>query len=134
DGDGIQDGTELGITVGVPDPDGPGPLLGTDPLAFVPDADPLTTTNPLKADTDNGGTPDGVEDFNKNGKVDAGECNPNLGADDGNCADTDGDGLSDAQETTLGTNPNDADTDDDGLSDGNEVNVRLTDPLKRDSD
>jgi hypothetical protein len=41
--------------------------------------------------------------------------------------DTDGDGLSDAQETALGTNPNSADTDNDGFSDGNEVTAG-TDP------
>ncbi|WP_437400022.1 gliding motility-associated C-terminal domain-containing protein, partial [Flagellimonas lutimaris] len=37
--------------------------------------------------------------------------------------DTDGDGLTDGEETTLGTNPNDPDTDGDGLTDGEEVLV-----------
>ncbi|MBO6589852.1 MAG: gliding motility-associated C-terminal domain-containing protein [Muricauda sp.] len=37
--------------------------------------------------------------------------------------DTDGDGLTDGEETELGTNPNDADTDGDGLTDGEEVLV-----------
>ncbi len=36
--------------------------------------------------------------------------------------DSDGDGLSDADEARLGTDPNDRDTDDDGLLDGWEVN------------
>ena len=34
--------------------------------------------------------------------------------------DTDGDGLPDTEETTIGTDPNDADSDDDGVIDGNE--------------
>ena len=37
--------------------------------------------------------------------------------------DTDGDGLTDDQEATLGTNPNLADTDGDGLSDALEVRL-----------
>ena len=43
------------------DPDGDGPATGTDPAVFVPDADPLTETDPLLADTDGGGVPDGEE-------------------------------------------------------------------------
>ncbi|MEQ5792502.1 gliding motility-associated C-terminal domain-containing protein, partial [Muricauda sp. NFXS6] len=37
--------------------------------------------------------------------------------------DTDGDGLTDGEEITLGTDPNDPDTDGDGLTDGEEVLV-----------
>lgn len=48
--------------------------------------------------------------------------------------DTDGDGLTDAQEADLGTDPNNADTDGDGLTDGDEVNQYGTDPLKADTD
>jgi len=47
--------------------------------------------------------------------------------------DSDGDGLSDAEETALGTNPYNPDTDGDGLSDGAEV-ANNTDPLNPDSD
>ena len=46
--------------------------------------------------------------------------------------DPDGDGLTNAQETALGTNPNVADTDGDGYSDGVEVRTG-TDPLKASS-
>ena len=48
--------------------------------------------------------------------------------------DSDGDGLTDAVEAGLGTNPLDSDSDDDGLSDGAEVNTYATDPLDADSD
>jgi len=49
--------------------------------------------------------------------------------------DTDGDGLSDADEIALYlTDPANPDTDGDGLSDGSEVNTYLTNPLSPDSD
>lgn len=47
--------------------------------------------------------------------------------------DSDGDGLSNALEVQLGTDPNNPDTDGDGLSDGVEVNLGLN-PLHYDSD
>ena len=76
DGDGIQDGTELGITEPVPDPDGEGPLLGTDTNVFIADADPSTKTDPLDEDSDDDGFSDGVEDTNQNGAIDTGETDP----------------------------------------------------------
>src|SRR3989344_5439177 len=48
--------------------------------------------------------------------------------------DTDGDGLTDAQEATLGTNANAAATDGDGLPDGEEANTTRTDPLRAATD
>ena len=48
--------------------------------------------------------------------------------------DTDRDGLTDDEEKTLGTDPNNADTDNDGLFDREEVKVYLTDPLNPDTD
>ncbi|RKG83410.1 cell envelope biogenesis protein OmpA [Corallococcus exercitus] len=48
--------------------------------------------------------------------------------------DTDNDGLPDAEEIILGTNPNNPDTDGDGIPDGIEVKVGGTDPLDDDSD
>lgn len=48
--------------------------------------------------------------------------------------DTDGDGLLDSEEATLGTDPNNPDTDGDGLDDGSEVNTHNTDPLLADTD
>jgi hypothetical protein len=49
-------------------------------------------------------------------------------------ADSDDDGLTDGEEETLGTDPNDSDSDDDGLFDGDEVHVHHTDPLDADTD
>jgi hypothetical protein len=49
-------------------------------------------------------------------------------------ADTDKDGLTNAQEVNLGTDPNNPDTDADGLTDGREVNETGTDPKNKDTD
>lgn len=48
--------------------------------------------------------------------------------------DSDGDGLTDAEEQKLGTDLSKADTDGDGLVDGEEVNIYHTNPLKADTD
>lgn len=48
--------------------------------------------------------------------------------------DTDGDGLSDEEEITLGTSINNTDSDQDGLFDYEEVKIYQTDPLKADTD
>jgi thiol-disulfide isomerase/thioredoxin len=48
-------------------------------------------------------------------------------------SDSDNDGLTNAKERQLGTNPHLADTDQDGLADGQEIDVG-TDPLNADSD
>ena len=52
---------------------------------------------------------------------------------DGN-ADDDADGLTNAEEAVLGTDPKKADSDNDGLSDRDEVKVTKTDPKKADTD
>lgn len=49
-------------------------------------------------------------------------------------ADTDQDGLSDAQEKTLGTNPDAADTDGDGKQDAAEVGTDTSKPMDTDGD
>lgn len=48
--------------------------------------------------------------------------------------DPDQDGLTNLQENTLGTDPNNADTDGDGLTDGAEVNTHQTNPRLTDTD
>jgi hypothetical protein len=98
DGDGIQDGTEQGVTEPVPDPDGDGPLLGTDTGVFIPDDNPSSTTDPLDGDCDDDGIPDGTEDADHNGSVDAWETDPND-------PDTDGDGHEDGDELFTGSDP-----------------------------
>jgi len=73
DGDTLGDGLERGMSVPGPD---------TNPNVFIPDSDPLTTTNPLEADTDAGGNDDGSEDWNGNGAYEPLEGDPNIAADD----------------------------------------------------
>lgn len=48
--------------------------------------------------------------------------------------DSDDDGLTNAAEARIGTNPNKADTDDDGLTDAEEVNIYHTNPTNPDTD
>jgi len=69
DGDGIQDGTELGYTLADVGSD-------TDTNVFQPDQDPGTTTNPLNSDTDRDGLSDGQEDTNHDGAVNNDERDP----------------------------------------------------------
>ncbi len=113
DDDNLLDGTEVA---------GTGALSGAGP------------TDPLDTDTDDGGSEDGVEAL-----ADGTDPTPGNGGDDaGN--DPDGDGLSTAAETALGTNPLDADTDNDRIDDGSELGgdgvrgLRDTDPLDADTD
>ncbi|MCP4849345.1 MAG: hypothetical protein GY899_15505, partial [Verrucomicrobiaceae bacterium] len=53
---------------------------------------------------------------------------------DPNDTDSDDDGLADGAEATAGTDPLNADTDGDGLSDSAEIDTHSTDPLDADSD
>ncbi len=52
----------------------------------------------------------------------------------GGAKDSDGDGLTDAEEAVIGTDPYNPDTDGDGLSDYDEVRVYKTNPLNPDTD
>ncbi|MEQ9494277.1 MAG: hypothetical protein RJP96_11745, partial [Algiphilus sp.] len=85
------------------------------------DTDLDLTPNYLDTDSDNDGNPDLVEGT---GDVD-GDLIPNyIDPDDSNgpLADLDGDGLSNGDELTLGTNPLLADSDLDGIDDFVETN------------
>jgi hypothetical protein len=135
DDDGISDGQEvsvIGTNPLVQDTDGDllydgGELIYTsDPLNPDTDGDGVSDgnevyiyeTNPVAADTDGDGTPDGVEITNGT--------DPRAGP--GANADSDADGLTNAQEAQRGTNPSNGDSDGDGVNDSNEV-AAGTDPL-----
>jgi hypothetical protein len=143
DGDGLTDGTEVGVPasgVGSPGADtnrmatcdtSNAPCGSATASTFTGDADVRNTTDPLNPDTDGGGELDGCEDINQNGRIDAaaGDRNPNNLADD----DADRDGFNNGLEDFLLTDRLDADTDDDGVSDGAEAGSG-TDPLQCDTE
>ena len=89
-------------------------------------------SNPSNSDTDN----DGVDDYNElnwlNSNPSANDSN-NDGDNDG-IDDADNDGLSNAEESSLGTNPAYEDSDYDFLSDYDETNIYKTNPLVADTD
>ena len=125
DAGGVYDGEEVWI-------------YGTDPMdssddfggSMDSDGDGLTDaeeamlgTDPMNPDTDSGGVSDGEE-------VITNLTNPLDPSDDfGGSGDSDGDGLSDAEEAMFGTDPMNPDTDAGGVSDGEEVITNLTNPL-----
>ncbi len=80
-------------------------------------------TNPLDPDTDHDGLGDKWERDNGLDPTDNGTVDPNNGA----TGDPDGEGLTNAEEQELGTDPHNQDTDGDGVSDGDEV-THQTDP------
>jgi gliding motility-associated-like protein len=105
DGDGENDNIEVGGDVNNPlDTDGDGIIDALDSSIL---------------DTDG----DGVNDETDPANTDP--CIPNVNA--GPC-DQDGDGLTNSEETTIGTNPTNPDTDGDGVNDGTE-NTNGSDPL-----
>jgi cell wall-associated NlpC family hydrolase len=143
DDDGLADGFEL--------------TIGTDALAVDSDHDMLSDAfevqarlNPLSPDSDGDGMTDAYE-LASTGEVGPapflasagdpataglpGTGPPGAGipgaAPGADALDTDHDGLSDAWESTLGTDPLSRDSDDDGLTDALEV-ARGTDPLVHD--
>lgn len=108
-------------------------LLDTDPTNSDTDGDGLsdyvellkTDTDPLLTDTDSNGVADGDEDADSDGISNARELA--LGTDPSK-PDTDSDGLPDGQELREGTDPLLDDTDGDGVTDGYETELG-TDPL-----
>ncbi len=134
DNDGLSDLDELG--------------LGTNPFTKDTDKDKLTDyeeiktyyTSPINADTDRDGLTDYHElkdsetdpmspDTDGGGASDwievKSDGNPLNAEDDKKFIDSDRDGLTDAEEETLGTNPNISDTDSGGAKDGPEVKADL---------
>ncbi|WP_225888062.1 adventurous gliding motility protein AgmC [Myxococcus xanthus] len=96
-----------------------------DGAAYVPCSDPVTFTGLA-----GGSHTLSVRAVDEAGNVDGTPAIYNWSV----AVDTDGDGLTDAEEVVLGTDPENADTDGDGLPDGIEVNTAGTDPLDDDSD
>ena len=149
DGDGVIDGKEK--TDGTDPKDSCKFILASQTLATSTawntadcDGDGVTNaqekadgTDPLKADTDGDGVPDGIEKANRTSGTNpcsfvlASQTLPPSSA--WNAADCDGDGLTNAREKTLGTNPLNPDTDFDGVQDGAEVTAG-SNPLRVDSD
>ncbi len=146
DGDGYRDceeitGNDDPATTAVPtgtsdendpcDPDSSGPDCDPDDDG-VTNADEATAgTDPNNPDTDGDGLTDGEEltgvDSPATGLAPAGTSDPLNPCDPddffpGCQTDTDGDGIFDAAEDVLGTDPNNPDTDGDGATDGEEVN------------
>ena len=115
DGDGLQDGAEDISRDGRFQPGSTGA--------------PNRETNPTDPDTDDGGESDGSERTNGRNPVDFPD------DDNGRLGDDDNDGLSNTEEDTIGTDPQNPDTDGDGLGDGVEVNgTNDTSPLDPDTD
>ncbi len=114
DGDGVNDAAEVGGNVNAPrDTDGDGII------------DALESST---VDSDTDGVPNQADPANGN------PCVPNANSAACLATDSDGDGLTNAQEDALGTNRNNPDTDGDGFSDGAEVGGNVNAPLDTDGD
>ncbi len=98
-----------------------------DTAAASPSDDSGTPTAAVEGDA----TP-GIGDIIPGGGTDAGAGVPDIDGDDG--TDTDGDGLTDAQEEAVGSDPGVIDTDADGVDDFTEVSEFGTDPAVVDTD
>ncbi|CAN5872097.1 hypothetical protein BH10CHL1_BH10CHL1_30740 [soil metagenome] len=151
DGDGLSDLFESGIA-GLLDEDHNGVVDGSDlDNDGIPDsADGLNgqgdNNDPELVNTDGTGGPNYLDsDSDDDGKSDQVEGTSDVDGDgipnyidsidsDGPLGDPDSDGLTNAQETTIGTNPNNPDSDGDGISDTIEVGPNSASPLDTDGD
>jgi hypothetical protein len=151
DVDGLPDTFEMSIGADPRQPDtdhdqltdGFEQFQGTNPVAVDSDADGLSDgiesrlgTNPLNPDTDRDGMIDSIDQPAASGTVPGLEVGTGLFAlsgPAGAAVDSDHDGLSDAWEPMLGTDPLHADTDTDGVTDSIEV-AGGTDPQVPDAD
>jgi hypothetical protein len=137
DGDGILDSIECpGGTLVDTDGDGIGDCQDVDD-----DGDGIHTAYEGTGDTDGDGVPDYRDgDDDGDGESTLDEISPNVSDDDGDgipehldageedgpAADPDNDGLTNAQEDCLGSDPDSSDTDGDGVYDEDEVDLPCT--------
>ena len=138
DGDGLPDIVESSAAVGTSinnvdsDGDGKNDLVevGNNPLRPVDtDGDGIIDARESSIlDADNDGVVDELDPANTN------PCIPNANAVACGAGDFDGDGLTNAQEATLGTNPRAADSDGDGKNDRTEVGTNIATPTDTDGD
>ncbi|MDQ7075705.1 MAG: hypothetical protein Q9O24_11270 [Gammaproteobacteria bacterium] len=161
DGDGINDQLDPANN-DVCNPDNTVAACDVDGDGLTNAQEALAGTNPNLADSDGDGINDGVEvganpaspiDTDNDGIIDALESNITDSDNDGvvdqldknnnnaclpsnlvSACDSDGDGLSDGFEISIGTNPNLADSDGDGINDGVEVGANQATPLDSDGD
>jgi hypothetical protein len=127
DGDGLSDAQEIALGTDTANPD-------SDEDGLLDGAEVTAGTDPTLSDSDGDGFGDNAEVANGTDPTDPASVPPGEPT-----VDTDGDMLTDAQETELGTNPELADSDGDGLSDFAEVGFEPgsatgTDPLLTDTD
>lgn len=124
DGDRLQDGFEVfevGTDPNNPDTDGDGLTDGYEWMELG--------TNPNNPDSDEDGFRDGEDSCPLEYAPDSSD-----GCPEPQPVDSDGDGLDDDLENSLGTNPNNPDTDGDGLTDGVEYYDTQTNPNNPDTD
>lgn len=100
-----------------------------DYLDIDDDNDSLETVSE-SPDPDGNGNPSDAKDSDGDGKPDYLDDKDDTPVD----TDTDKDGLTDKQETALGTDPTKADTDGDGINDKVEVGANVSTPLDTDGD
>ncbi|SEB00615.1 Alpha-tubulin suppressor [Thiothrix caldifontis] len=152
DGDGSGNAAEKLAGTDPLDPNSKPPATDTDSDGLTDAEEASLGTDPALADSDGDGENDKAEvgtnvstplDTDKDGKIDAKESSI-LDADNDGVADefdaddaspdndSDTDGLTNAQEKTLGTDPLKVDTDNDGENDGAEVGANVASPLNND--
>lgn len=130
DGDGLSNAQEdaLGSSRNNPDTDGDGV---NDAAEHGGGAQPRDTDGDSVADA----LESSIVDSNGDGRNDETDpCTPNPGHAACLAFDSDGDGLTNAQEAAAGTDPRDTDTDGDGVNDGIEVGTNPSSPLDTDDD
>ena len=131
DGDGLVNGSEywLGGDPQLADTDGD----GIDDRTQWENGDPISANGSYLNHVEGNS---GGHDFDGDGLSDSWEVDHGLDLFDASDAliDSDGDGLDSVEEFTRGTDPENPDSDGDGLSDGDETDIHQTNPILSDTD